>query len=336
MNAKLWEVAMRNRLVRALGCILFLTAVSAQVAALELVSSDVHPETYPTVQAVKHMDALLQKKTGGKLHISVAHSGQLGSEAEAIARVRKGQQAMARVSLGQFAEQVPQVTVISLPFIFRNVYHMRKVIDGPLADEIAAPFEKLGLVVLAFYDSGARSIYTVGKPVRGPEDIKGMRIRVQRAGPLEDMIVSLGGTTAVVPYNGVLEALKTRMVDGAENNWPSFVSAGHYEVARYITLTEHTITPEVLILSKAVWDHLSPEDKKAMKEAARESVFYMRKLWDEAEANYRAKAEKAGVKVVELLNYDRMPFVKAMRPHYDRVLSTDGMREFAAKVQKVY
>ena len=221
--------------------------------------------------------------------------------------------------------------VVALPFIFRDTDHMHAVLDGPIGDEILAAMESQGLIGLAFYDSGSRSLYTK-KPVSSLADLKGMKIRVQQSDLFVSMIEALGANPTPMPMGEVYTSLKTGLVDAAENNFPSYESAHHYEVAKFYSLTEHTMTPEILIFSKRQWDKLPPDDQKILREAARESVPYMRKLWDEREQKSRAVVEKAGSQISQV---DKPSFQGAMKPVYERFVTTPEMKDLVAKIQAV-
>src|SRR4030095_9216843 len=193
-----------------------------------------------------------------------------------------------------------------MPFLFRSIEHQRKVLDGPIGNEILGSFEPYGFVGLAFYDSGARSIYNSVRPVRSMADLKGLRLRVQQSEQMSEMISSLRAEPVEAPSGQVLAGLTTRLIDGAENNWPSFVTTGHYKFAGYYTLTEHTMGPEVLVVSQKAWSSLSPEDQKIFREAALRSSRFMREKWRDLEERSRKQAEDAGVTIVA--DIDRKPF----------------------------
>jgi tripartite ATP-independent transporter DctP family solute receptor len=203
---------------------------------------------------------------------------------------------------------------LALPFLFRSRDHLHKVLDGPIGEEILDSFKNYGFIGLTFYDSGARSIYNSKRAIRSPADMKNLRIRVQQSKLMVDMIKALGAQPIELPYGQVITGLTTGLIDGAENNWPSYVTTNHFKYARYYTLTEHTMSPEVLIMSLGAWKSLSAEDQKIFREAARESSRYMRKQWLALEIKSQRTAEAAGVVVVT--NFDRKPFESAMTSIY--------------------
>ena len=293
-------------------------------------SADTHPDGYPTVDAVKYMGELIKQRTNGRYSIEVYHSAQLGEEKDTIEQTQTGVIDLNRVSMGPFNGIVPETAVPSLPYIFRSVDQMRHVMDGPIGDEILKAFEAHDLVGLAFYDSGARSFYNTKKDVTSIADLKGMKFRVIQSDVFVDMVKALGANATPMAYGEVYSALETGVIDGAENNWPSFESAKHYEVAKHYTMDEHQIVPEVLVMSKSSWDKLSPEDQAIVRQAAKDSVVKMRELWDAQEKKSRDLVEKAGVKVSEI---DKQPLIDAMKPVYDKYLSTPELKDLAARIQ---
>ena len=307
------------------------TALAANAAETMLRSSDTHPDGYPTVEAVKYMGKVLEEKTGGRLGIEVFHSAQLGEEKDSIEQTQFGVIDLDRVSLGPFNNIIEETKVPSLPYIFRSIDHMHKVMDGPIGEEILAAFSDHDLIGLAFYDAGARSFYNSEKPIKSKEDLKGMKFRVMQSDVFVKMVDALGANATPMPYGEVYSSIQTGVIDGAENNWPSFESSGHFEVAPYYTLDQHLIVPEVLVMSKKTWDKLSAEDQAAVREAAKESVPYMRKLWAEREAASEAKVKKAGVNIVT--DIDKTPFIEAMKPVYDEFVTSDKLKSLVERIQ---
>ncbi|MER9305398.1 TRAP transporter substrate-binding protein [Mesorhizobium sp. M0293] len=293
-------------------------------------SADTHPDGYPTVDAVKYMGELIKERTKGAYSVEVYHSAQLGEEKDTIEQTQTGVIDLNRVSMGPFNGIVPETAVPSLPYMFRSVEHMRHVMDGPIGDEILKAFEAHDLVGLAFYDSGARSFYNTKKDIASMADMKGMKFRVIQSDVFVDMVNALGANATPMAYGEVYSALQTGVIDGAENNWPSFESAKHYEVAKHYTMDQHQIVPEVLVMAKASWDKLSPEDQAIVRQAAKDSVVKMRELWDAQEKKSRDIVEAAGVKVSEI---DKQPLIDAMKPVYDKYLSTPELKDLAARIQ---
>ena len=239
---------------------------------------------------------------------------------------------MIRINVAPMNNVVPETMVPTMPFVFRSTAHMRKVLDGPIGEEILKACEKQGLVGLAFYDSGSRSFYTVRKPIRGLADMKGLKIRVQQSDLWVAMMQALGANATPMPYGEVYTALKTGLVDGAENNWPSYESSRHFEAAKFYSITEHSLAPEIMLFSKKVWDTLTAEDQKIIRQAAKESVPFMRQLWDEREEKSRKIVESAGSQIVTV---DKRPFQDAMRPVYDKFITDPGLKDMIRRIQAV-
>jgi tripartite ATP-independent transporter DctP family solute receptor len=303
----------------------------ASAADIKLRSSDTHPDGYPTVEAVKAMGKILSDKTKGRISIEVFASAQLGEEKDTIEQTQYGVIDLNRVSLGPFNNIVEETQVPSLPYIFRSVDHMHHVMDGPIGQEILDAFKSHDLIGLAFYDGGSRSFYNTKKPIKSIEDMKGMKFRVIQSDMFVDMVSALGANATPMAYGEVYSALQTGVIDGAENNWPSYDSSGHYEVAKYYTLDQHLIVPEVLVMSKKSWDKLTPEDQATVKEAAKASVSVMRDLWVKQEKVSEAKVRAAGVNVVDEI--DKAPFIKAMEPIYAKYIKSDKLKDMVSRIQ---
>ena len=304
--------------------------MATTVAAKEYRSSDVHPEDYPTVMAVKFMSDQIKAKTGGKDSIKVYTMSQLGSEKDTIEQTKIGALDFVRINVAPMNNICPETMVPTMPFLFRSKEHMRKVLDGPIGDEILKACEKQGFIGLAFYDSGSRSLYTVKKPVKSLADVKGLKIRVQQSDLWVALLQAMGANATPMPYGEVYTGLKTGVVDGAENNFPSYDTARHFEVAKYYALTDHSMAPEMLLMSKKVWDGLTPQEQTIIRDAAKASVPYMRKLWDEKELESRKKVEAGGAQIVEV---DKKSFQDAMKPVYDKFITDPKLKEMVAKVQ---
>lgn len=304
----------------------------AAAQAQTLRSTDIHPDGYPTVEAVKFMGKLLEQRTNGRIKINVFHSAQLGQEKDTIEQTRFGVLDMNRINMAPFNNLIPATNVPSLPFIFRSVDHMRKVMDGPIGESILKEFEKHDLVGLAFYDSGARSFYNSKRPITKPDDMKGLKIRVQQSDMFISLVSALGANATPMNFGEVYSGLQTGLIDGAENNWPSFESTKHFEVSKFYSLTEHSLSPEVLVMSKKSFDKLSKEDQALVKAAAKESVAEMRKLWDAREKASEAKV-KAGGAVVNTV--EKQPFIDAMKPVYEKFVKDQALKDLVAAIQAV-
>ena len=309
---------------------LAVTFAAFGASATEFRSADVHPDGYPTVEAVKFMSDRLKALTGGKHSIKVFSSSALGNEKDTIEQTKIGALAMTRVNIAPMNNICAATQVPTMPFLFRSKEHMRHVLDGAIGEEILAACAPQGFIGLAYYDSGARSIYTAKKPVRTLADAKGMKIRVQQSDLWVSLLEAMGANATPMPYGEVYTALKTGLVDGAENNYPSYESSRHFEVAKYYSITEHSMAPEMLLFSKTVWDRLSADEQKAIRQAAKESVPYMRKLWDEREAKSLDIVKKGGA---EIITVDKASFQNAMKPVYDKFITDAKLKDLVKRIQ---
>lgn len=294
-----------------------------------LTSSDTHPQDYPTVKAVEYMGRYLADRTNGRLGIKVYAGGQLGSEIDTLEITSFGGLDLNRVNLAPLNSIEPMTIPPSLPFIFKSVDHMRRVLDGSVGAEILAALEPHGLIGLCFYDSGARSFYNIKRPIHVPADMHGMKLRVPASDVYVAMVNALGANAVPIPYGEVYQALAQGVIDGAENNWPSFQSARHYEVARFFSTTEHLFTPEAFVMSKARWDRLSPPDQTLVRQAAKASVLEMRRLWDARVAAARATVMAAGVAVNPV---EKAPFAALMKPVWDQFAATPRLRSLVDRI----
>jgi tripartite ATP-independent transporter DctP family solute receptor len=319
--------------IKTLVVALFLTACSTSGFAREFRAADTQNEEYPTVQALLYMGSLVAERSGGRHHINVFHSRQLGEEKETLEQTRVGAIDLNRTNVALIGTMVPAMNVLAMPFLFRSVEHLQKVLDGPIGAEILDSFEPYGFVGLAFYDSGARSIYNSVRPVASMADLKGLRVRVQQSEQMSAMIRALGAEPVEMPYGQVLTGLSTKLIDGAENNWPSFVTTDHYKHAGFYTLTEHTMSPEVLVMSQKAWSGLSAEDQKIFREAALRSSRFMREQWRDLEERSRKRAETAGVRIIT--DIDRKPFEAAMAGIYAKAQQDPAMAQLIERIRKV-
>jgi tripartite ATP-independent transporter DctP family solute receptor len=317
----------------ALVVALSLTVIATNAFAREFRAADTQAEDYPTVQALRYMGHLIEERTGGRLQIKVFHSRQLGEEKETIEQTRVGAIDLNRTNVALIGTFVPSMNVLAMPFLFRSIEHLQKVLDGPIGSEILNSFEPYGFVGLTFYDSGARSIYNNVRPVRTLADLKGMRIRVQQSELMSDMIRALGAEPIELPYGQVLTGLATKLIDGAENNWPSFITTDHYKYAGFYTLTEHTMSPEVLVMSLKAWQSLSADDQKVFREAAARSSHFMREKWRDLEERSRQQAEAAGVTIIR--DFERKPFEDAMAPLYQKAQQDPAAAQLIERIRKV-
>jgi tripartite ATP-independent transporter DctP family solute receptor len=280
--------------------------------------SDNQPSDYPTTLGDNKFAELVKERTGGRIQIDVYHSAQLFDEKSAIEQAQLGGLAFCRVNAQPLSDFTPALGVLSLPYIFRDEDHLWKVLNGPVGSEILKEMEANGLVGLVYYDSGSRSFYNSKREVKAPADMKGLKIRVQQSKLMMGLVESLGASPTPMAYGEVFTGLQNGTIEGAENNWPSYYSTSHYEVAKYYTLDHHTRTPEVLCMSKAVWDKLSDADKKIVKDAALESQEIQRKAWKEYEAKSIKAITEGGKNVITEVK-DVSAWQKAVQPVYTSI-----------------
>lgn len=305
-------------------------AAAAGAQAADFRSADIHnSDDYPTVAAVKHMSQLLEKRSNGKHRIKVFNKGALGTEKETIDQVKIGALDFTRVNISPMNGICPKTLVPTMPFLFSSIEHMRKSLDGPVGEEILKSCEEFGFVGLAFYDSGARSLYAK-KPVRTVADVKGMKVRVQQSDLWVSLVAAMGGNATPMPFGEVYTGLKTGLIDAAENNIPSYDSVKHYESAKYYSRTEHSMAPEMLLMSKLVWDKLPKADQDMIRAAAKESVAFQRQKWDQQEATSLAAVKAGGAQIIEV---DKKSFQAVMGPVYDKFMTTPDLKRLVKSVQ---
>ena len=286
---------------------------------LVLKATDVHPLGYPTVEAVVRMGKKLEDATKGRLSIQMYPSMQLGGEKEMIEQAQVGALAFARISVGPMGPIVPELNVFNLPFMFRDTAHMEKVIDGPIGDEMLKKLSdnpKAGLIGLCWMNAGTRNVYNSKKPIRTIEDLKGLKIRMMGNPVFVDSMNALGGNGVAMGYDQLINALQTGVVDGAENNYPSYASGQHYRYAKHYSLTEHLMIPEILVFSKKTWESLSKEDQALIAKLSKEAQQEQRKLWYEAEEKSIKQIKDAGVDIIKIA--DKKPFQAAVKPVWDK------------------
>jgi tripartite ATP-independent transporter DctP family solute receptor len=294
------------------------SALAQQKVALK--ASDVHPAGYPTVVAVENLGKKLEQATNGRYSVQMYPSMQLGGEKEAIEQAQVGAIAFARVSVGALGPVVDDLNVFNLPYVFRNTTHMQHVIDGPIGQELLDKVTNSGkgLVGLCWMDAGARSFYNTKKPIKTMTDLKGMKVRVMGNPMFVDMANSMGGNGVAMGYDQVFSALQTGVIDGAENNPPSFVFDNHYQVAKFYTIDEHLIVPEMLVFSKKTWDAMSKEDQVLLVKFSKEAQQEERKLWEEYEKQAMDKAKAAGIQIIQVSDADKKAFQDAVKPVWDK------------------
>ncbi len=304
--------------VAALSAPAIIRPASAQ-PKLVMKASDVHPEGYPTVAAVENMGKKLLKASNGRVSIQMYASMQLGGEKEAIEQAQVGAIQLARVSVGPLGPVVDDLNVLNLPFLFRNTTHMRQVIDGALGKDLLDKITNnptAQLVGLCWMDAGARNFYNTKHPIKTLADMKGLKVRVIGNPIFVDMANALGANGVAMGYDQVFSALQTGVIDGAENNPPSYVFDHHFEIAKNYTFTEHLIVPEMLVMSKRTWNGLPKEDQTLIQTLAHEAQMEERLLWDAKEKDALDRMKAAGIATVQI--EDKQPWQDAVKPVWDK------------------
>ncbi len=308
----------------------FSVTFSGAVAALMLSGSvaaadtwrawNIHNEGHPNTAAMERFAELVNDGTGGEITLEVFNGGVLGSQPDALEQVRIGAIEVGNFNLGPIGPMVKEANLVSLPFIFKSVPHMFRVLDGEAGAIMSKAMADAGLTPLAWIDAGARSFYAQ-KPINSPADVEGLKIRVMNNDLYTSMISAMGGNPSPMAFSEVQQALKTGVVDGAENNFPSYKNVGHYEVTTNYSLSEHLIIPECICVNTAKFEALSPELQAAVSKAAQEAALYQRELWAVQSDQARKDVEAAGVKVNEVA--DKGPFQDAMAAVYDEYLAAN-------------
>jgi tripartite ATP-independent transporter DctP family solute receptor len=284
-----------------------------------LKATDVHPLGYPTVEAVVRMGKKLGEATSGRIGIQMYPSMQLGGEKEMIEQAQVGALAIARVSVGPMGPIVPEFNVFNLPFMFRDAAHMEKVIDGPIGDDLLNKLSEhptANLIGLCWMNAGTRHVYNSKKPIRSVEDLKGLKIRMMGNPVFVDTMNALGGNGVSMGFDQVVNAMQTGVVDGAENNEPTYTTGQHYRYAKYFSLTGHLMIPEVLVFSKKVFAALAKDDQELIRRLARDAQQEERTLWYEMEKKSIAQMKEAGAEIIDIA--DKKPFQAAVKPVWDK------------------
>jgi tripartite ATP-independent transporter DctP family solute receptor len=286
-------------------------------------------EDYPTTLGALEFARLVEEKTDGRIKIIVEDNAEFGSESEVLDQISYGGIAFARVSLSQLAEIIPQMNVLQLPYLYNDSDHMWRVLDGSIGEEFLEMAQDYGYIGLSWYDAGARNFYSTTKPITCLEDFTGMKIRVQESDMMADIVEALGAVAVKTSYAEVYSSLEQGIVDGAENNWPSYETMKHYEVAPYYTVDEHTRVPEMQICSKYIWEKLSEQDRDIIRSCAQESAIYERELWKNREEESMQIALDNGVQVYEMPTEERTRLREAMEGVYTKYCSdyTDIINE---------
>ena len=319
----------KARIALATAGVLFAAAAVASGPALAqqkivLKATDVHPLGYPTVEAVVQMGKKLEAATNGRLSIQMYPSMQLGGEKEMIEQAQVGALAIARISVGPMGPIVPEMNVFNLPFMFRDDAHMEKVIDGPIGDELLKKLSdsQANLIGLCWMNAGTRNVYNSKKPIQTVDDLKGLKIRMMGNPVFVDTMNSLGGNGVSMGFDQLINAMQTGVVDGAENNYPSYESGQHYRYAKYYSKTGHLMIPEIVVFSKKIWNELSKDDQALILKVAKEAQQEERKLWYARETESLKKMAEAGAVVNEVP--DKKPFQAAVKPVWDKYGAQHG------------
>ena len=330
--------SLTRRSILATGAAAALAAASGHGASAQgkvvLKATDVHPLGYPTVEAVVQMGKKLEAATSGRLSIQMFPAMQLGGEKEMIEQAQLGAVQIARISVGPMGPLVPDFNVFNLPFVFRDNAHMEKVIDGPIGQEI---LEKLtnhptaGLVGLAYMNAGTRNVYNSKKPITKVEDLKGLKIRMMGNPLFVDTMNALGGNGVAMGFDQLINGMQTGVVDGAENNEPTYESGQHYRYAKYYSRTGHLMIPEILVFSKKSFESLSKEDQALILKLGKESQAEQRKLWYEKEKESIEKMKAAGVEINDIA--DKAAFQAAVKPVWEKY--GGPLKAFVEKIQDV-
>ena len=277
---------------------------------------NIHPEGYPVTEALNSFAAEVKKATNGRLMIDVVSAGALGDQPQAVQMMKGSTLDMAEFNLAALAEAVPSMKSINLPFLFADSKHMFRLLDGVMGESFNKRLAAGGYVVLGWYDGGERSFYCASKRLTGPRDFAGLRIRVQNAEAFVEMVKLLGATPVSVPYKEVLTAFEQGKIDCAENNLPSYVSAGHYKVAKHVFLTSHVVAPEALVVSSKAWAAFNAADQAILRDAGKKSALYMRELWNKRVKESRDIAVKAGSTFEQPIEFGA--YVSRMKPLHQK------------------
>src|SRR5262245_4718112 len=286
---------------------------------LVLKATDVHPLGYPTVEAVLAMGRKLEAATGGRISIQMYPSMQLGGEKEMVEQAQVGALAIARISVGPMGPLVPELNVCNLPFMFRDDAHMEQVIDGSIGDELLKKLSDhptAGLIGLCWMNAGTRNVYNSKKPIRSIEDLKGLKIRMMGNPVFVDTMNALGGNGVAMGFDQLVNAMQTGVVDGAENNYPTYATGQHFRYAKYYSLTGHLMIPEILVFSKKIWGTLGKDDQALIMKLAKQAQQDERKLWYAMEEKSIKQIQEAGVEIIKI--DDKKPFQEAVKPVWEK------------------
>ena len=280
--------------------------------------ADNQVDGYPTVLGNLAMAEYIYRETNGRIRIDVFNNAVLGEERATLEQTQTGAIHFIRISLTLLAAANPRANAFAMPFLFRDSEHLFRVLDGPLGQEMLESFQPQRLLGLAWYDAGFRSIYNSVREIRTPADLAGLRIRTQESALMMDMMRMLGAQPVPMAFGEVYTAIQNRVIDGAENNWPSFITTAHYEVARFKTVNRHMTSPCLVLVNTGVWNSFSPEEQAIVRRGAAEGARVARAAWIEADRRYEARARAAGVTITELTPAEFQLFVDALMPLYEQ------------------
>ena len=315
----------------ALLLILLPSMLFAQAKPIVLRLAETHPKGYPTEMGDEEFARLVKERSNGRIIVEVYPGSQLGEEKAVIEQVQFGAIDMTRVSISPVAAFVPKLNAFQMPYLYRDSDHMWKVLKGNIGMELLASLEPFGFIGLGWFEAGARSFYNSKKPVYAPSDLKGMKIRVQESELMLGLVRSFGAIPTPMPYGEVYSGFQTGVVDGAENNPPSYYSASHYEVAKYYTLDEHTMVPEIIIGSKISLGRLSKADQDLIKQAAMDAIDYQRAQWDAYVKVSMDKVKAAGCTIIPIP--DKTEWMKAVEPMYKQ--QSKEIQDLVARIRAV-
>ena len=319
--------------LRSAACILVICAACDSVEKTKVLRLAHSLDTqHPVHQGMVFMAEKLAEKSGGTLIIEVYPSGQLGGEREALELLQIGSLSMTKVSAAVMENFAPNFKVLGLPYIFQDKAHAYRVLDGEIGKELLSQGEKFLLRGLTFYDAGSRSFYSKDKPIVSPDDLRGMKIRVMKSNTAVNMVNAMGGSPTPISWGELYTALQQGVVDGAENNPPSFYFSRHYEVCKYYSINEHTSVPDVLLIGTSAWDRLTDEEKVWLEEAALESAVHQRKLWAESEQESLEKVKEAGV---EVIYPDKSPFASKVEKVYDNYKDNPELYSLIQRIRAI-
>jgi tripartite ATP-independent transporter DctP family solute receptor len=327
--SRLFPSIFRGLAVAAAACLPFL-ATPGQ--AQEWRGWNIHVADYPNSHGMDRFGELVMQRTNNRIRMRTYHAAQLGQQDEAIQQMRLGAIDFANFNLSPFNNLAPSTNVVTLPFIFRDVPHLHRAMDGAVGEAMAQDLEAIGIIALAWYDAGARSFYTRNRAIRTPADMAGLKIRVQTSDLWIDMMRALGANPTPLPFGEVYTALQSGVVDGAENNWPSYDSQRHFEHARFYSTTEHSNVPEVLAVSRQRWQRLNAQERTIVRDAARESAVHQRQLWAARERVSRDTVAAAGVTITDIT--DRSPFSNLMESVYAKHAATPRLQSLVRAIRE--